>query len=113
MSRGNARYRFEWLKCSRPADGTTGDRPRSYTSNGYLWGSAVFDNATEQSELGATRSTIVGTLTFRGWVPLSTLDRLNYVQFGQTFLVDGVRNPGDGYETIVDVHLLTTEADPT
>jgi head-tail adaptor len=103
---GQYNQRFEWLQCTRTSDGTTGDSPKSYVSQGYLWGSASLESANEQTEFGAVRPTVVGTVTLRNWPGVSALDRLVYVQWGDTYLVDGVRRDRENNETILDVHQL-------
>jgi hypothetical protein len=97
-------YRWEWLKCSRTNDGTTGDRPKTYVSQGYLYGTYELDSSTEQNEFGAIRSTVSGTFHIRQYPEISPLDRLYSVAFDETYLVDGVRWGNN--EMIVDVHRL-------
>jgi head-tail adaptor len=110
MGTGDYRHRFAWLQSSRTEDTTTGDRPRSYTNQGNLWGSIDLESATEETQLGAVRETTYGTVRFRGWVGVSAMDRLVWNQFNETFIVDGVRRSFATYETVCDVHKLTGSA---
>jgi hypothetical protein len=104
---GQYRFRFEHFTCTRAADGSTNDRPKAYTSAGYLWGAIDTPTASEQAEFGAVREHVDGTIRLRGWVAISAKDKLRHVQFDELYWVDGVRRDIDRYETVCDVHRIT------
>ena len=106
MNAGDYSYRLQWLQCSRTADGTTGDRPKTYTLNGYLWSSIELQSATVQNEYGAQRTQASGTIRLRNWPAIQTIDRIYSIEHDQTFVIDGVRKDLDNNETILDVHTL-------
>lgn len=105
MGAGKYGYRFQWLQCVRTTDTSTGDRPKTYAENGYLWGSIDVSSASEQDEFGAVRETVSGTVRLRQFPEVSALDRLYLSEWDETYLIDGVRW-GDN-EMICDVHKLT------
>ncbi len=105
----NRTWRFDWQRMSRTADGTTGDKPKSYGSQGYLWGKYEAEGAAETVVQGATRTTVYGTITLRGFPTVTAKDRLVFVEFNETYLVDGVRRNFAKNELICDVHRLDVE----
>lgn len=107
MNAGEYRWRWQWFQCVRTADGTTGDKPKTYTSNGYLWGTAELTSANEQNEYGAPRYIVTGQVRFRQFLALSPLDRLVLLRDNQTFIIDGVRKDFDNNQTIADIHSLS------
>jgi hypothetical protein len=107
---GSFRWGFTWLQCERTVDGSTNDNPRNYVANGTLWGDYQADSGIEQSEFGAVRETVMGTVIFRGWLNISAKDRLVFQRFGETYLVDGVYRDTKNYQTVCDVHLLKGKA---
>ena len=109
---GNYNWAFTWLQCVRTADGTTGDKPKSYTSNGILWGSAKLESANVENEFGAVRSVVTGTVRLRNWPDITTLDRLLWTPSSgtETLIIDGVRKDWDANETVLDVHAVAGSA---
>jgi hypothetical protein len=103
---GIYRWKYTWLKCTRTADGTTGDKPKTYASNGSLWGTATFDSATTQKDYGAQRNTESGTIRIREQIAISAIDRILLVRDNLTFAIDSVKIDWDNYETILDVHSI-------
>ena len=99
-------YRWIWGQCQRTTDNVTGDRPKLYVNNGYLFGTYELDSSIEQDEYGATRSTASGTIRIRQFPPISPLDRLYCVAFNETYVVDGVRRDQPNNQMIVDIHRL-------
>jgi len=106
---GDYPWRWQWLVCSRTADSTTGDKPKSWNASGYLWGSAELESASEVNEYGAVRSTVSGTARFRQFPNIGTNDRLVLVRDNQTYVIDGVRADWDANETVVTLHSLVVQ----
>lgn len=89
---------------SRTADGTTGDRPKTYTATGtYFYGTADFESGTEQNEYGAQRSVVSGTAKFRNYPSITANDRLRLVRDNLVFNIDGVRKDWENNQTICDI----------
>ena len=103
---GDYSYRIQWLQCVRTLDTTTGDTPKTYTANGYLWGRIELQSSTVQNEYGAQRSQSSGTVKLRNWPNVQSSDRLYSIEHQQTFVIDGVRKDLETVETICDVHSL-------
>lgn len=101
-------WRFEWLKMERTAEGNGGS-PKTYTSQGYLWGKITLDSAAETEIYRATRTTVYGTVTLRNFPEVSMKDRLVFVNRNQTYLIDGVREDFANNATICDVRRLDVE----
>jgi hypothetical protein len=100
-------WQWTWLQCSRTADGTTGDRPRTYTDNGTLWGSADLQTANFESEYGRQCEQVTGQAKFRNFPDISPLDRLTLQRDGMTFVIDGIRKDWPNNQLIVDIHQYT------
>lgn len=103
---GKYPFRFQLMTCSRTQDISTGDKPKTYTSAGYLWGSTKLESANVENEYGAVRAVVTGTVRLRNWPTITTLDRLLWTPNSGTltFVIDGVRADFDANETVLNVH---------
>lgn len=98
--------RFQLLQCTRTADGTTGDKPKTYLSVGYVWGSVDLESASIANRYGAERAQGTGTIRLRNLPVITTLDRLYSPALDTTYTIDGLRRDYRANETILDVSTL-------
>jgi head-tail adaptor len=106
MNAGDYPYRLQWLQCVRTTDNTTGDAPKTYTSNGYLWGSVDLQSSNSQTDYGAVRNQASGTIKLRNFPNIVGSDRLFSSLYNQTFVIDGVRKDFENNQMVLEVHSL-------
>lgn len=109
MSRtaGDYNQPFTWLLRTTTKDSTgnapTGQDVETFTSNGLLWGQMFTDTAVEANAYGSLQTQSTATIRFRQWPTLSAMDRVVHEQFGETYMVTGIRR--DGPDTICEAVL--------
>ncbi len=107
MGAGDYNTRFQWLKCVRTPDNVTGAKPKTFTDNGYLWGSVSWETAQLGNEFGAPRDQVTATIRVRNWPTVVASDRLVDTSTDDTYVLDGVRKGNN--ELIIDAHTLTVD----
>lgn len=104
---GDYRQRFTVWTATRTTSVTTGDRPKTYTNSGVvLWGAEETSQANIETDFGAVRSQVSGTIRLRNFPTLTTLDRLIGGYWNTTYIIDGIRKDERNNETVVDCHSL-------
>lgn len=94
---------FQWMQCTRAADGTTGSKPKTYSSVGFLWGNLELSNANETDQYGAVRNVVIGQARLNQFPALSAQDKLFDVEFSEAYFVTGVRRDREANETVVEL----------
>lgn len=96
--------RLRWLQCVKTINTTNGDREGVFVPNGYLWCAVEETNSRRQSEYNATQTGADVEIRVRNYPDLEATDRLQDVESGYVYKLDGIRNGDD--ELIVDGYRL-------
>lgn len=104
---------FTWMQRSTVKDATTGQDQEVFTPNGLLFGSLETDSSSEAVEYGSLQAQADATITLRQWPQVSALDRLIDRQFGQTWVLTGVRIDYPRNETVCRATVFQSELEVT
>ena len=90
---------FTWLVCSEATDAGTGQRAKTHTATGRLWGTLTEATGTTSTEYDAATAEVTAEIVLRNYVNVKTEDRLIELAFNDTYHVSGVSRRNN--ETIV------------
>ena len=80
---------------------STGQDEPQFAPGDILWGAVEVLTSNPQTAYGSTQMSTTGTIRFRGYPTIATLDRLLDTRWNETYLITGVRR--GKLEIIVEV----------
>ena len=99
---GEYNERVRRLVRSVAKDGTTGQDKETFTPSELLWAKIDVGSGRKQRDYGAEQTGASATISIRNYYPLTALDRLYSLQWGETWIVETVHR-GEN-EIICDCH---------
>ena len=106
MAAGSYSTCFEWAALSYGTADQYGEKPRTLTSQGNVWGRWDSRTGYKADHLGSPTNTQTATVRLREHLPLKIGDTLTDLEHDEAWTVEGVSRDDAAYETVAEVQRL-------